>query len=137
MANISLGKFVVNGSTYSYNKLPPIDAIRFGTQCVKILGPVLSGRLLQVGGNPSELLDALGPALANLDSEALEGLLKTAYSYVYTPHNENLGDPAIFNTWFVNHPEDLYHVGLLAIYNLAKDFFPKLGDMLTPSNSPK
>ena len=127
-----LGTFKIGEHVYKFEALAPIEGLRFGTQCAKILGPTLTVVLEVVSRWNSEkmtigeVVASVSPALGTVDEEKLEGLMKTAFARVYTPMNENLGDEAAFNTWFQDHMSDMFPVGLVAIYHLAKDFFPKL-----------
>ena len=127
-----LGKFTVGEHVYKFEALAPIDGLRFGTQCAKVLGPALTA-VLDVASRWNtdkmtlgELVTTLSPALASVDEEKFEGLMKTAFTKVYTPQNENLGDEAAFNAWFREHPQEMFTVAVIAIYYLARDFFPKL-----------
>lgn len=127
-----LGTFKIGEHVYKFEALAPIEGLRFGTQCAKILGPTLTTVLDVVSRWNSEkmtigdVVTSVSPALGTVDEEKFEGLMKTAFSRVYTPMNENLGDEAAFNSWFQDHMPDMFPVGLVAIYHLAKDFFPKL-----------
>ena len=43
-------------------------------------------------------------------------------------------DEVVFNRWFMEHPDQLYGAGLLAVWHLVKDFFPKtLATLKVPS----
>lgn len=125
-----IGEFAIGNHKYKYEELAPIDALRFGTQCVKTLGPAASSLLalagrIQGAAKASDVIESVAPALASIEEAKLEALLKVAYGHTYTPQNESLGNEAVFNGWFREHPHELFQVGLTALYMLAKDFFPK------------
>lgn len=127
-----LGQFNVGDTVYKYDTLAPIDGLRYGTQCAKVLGPALANILdvvtqwsadkMTIG----DLATSVAPALATLDEDKVEGLMRTAFARVYTPRNECLGDEAAFNDWFSERQNEVFVVGVLAIYHLSKDFFPRL-----------
>lgn len=130
MSDTGIGTFTVGSHAYKFEELAPTDALRFGVKVTKSLGPALA-KLGEAATNaagktdPKELVAAFGPALGMVDDAVLEELLRTAMQRVYTPQNESLSNEAVFNAWFREHKEDLFPVGLYALYHLTKDFFPK------------
>lgn len=137
--NTGIKEFIVGDTAYKFTELAPVEALSFGTKVAKTIGPIL-GSVFAVLGNVSgggdktaEFLEAVVPALDKIDEAKLEALLKECFGHVYTPANENLGDEAAFNSWFQDHKADLFPVGLTALFNLSKDFFPRLSDIRTPN----
>ena len=64
--NLGIGKVKVGDSVYSFAALAPIEALRFGTECAKVLGPALVQFLSRYSGEEMTLKDLLtqvGPAL--------------------------------------------------------------------------
>lgn len=136
-----LSTFAVGETVYKYDLLAPVEALRYGTQCAKVLGPALASVMdvvQQFGSDKAtvgELVASAAPALAAIDEDKVATLMQTAFKRVYTPANECLGDEAVFNDWFQARPHEMFPVGLLAIYHLSKAFFPKLPAM-PPIDSP-
>lgn len=131
--NLGIGKVKIGDNVYSLAALAPIEALRFGTECAKVLGPALVQFLSRYSGEEmtlKDLLTQIGPALESLDPDRLLTLLNTVYTHTFTPTNENLGDEAVFNSWFQEHPADMFQVGFQVLYALAKDFFPRLSGTL-------
>lgn len=130
MSNTGIGSFVVGNHTYKYEELPPIEALRFGAVVTKAIGPALAvlgeaAVAATTAHTTKDILAAFGPALGMVDEDKLLELIKASLQHVYTPQNECLGNEAAFNTWFRANKEDLFPVGLLSLYHLTKDFFPK------------
>lgn len=130
MSGTGIGHFTVGEHTYKYTELAPVDALRFGAVVTKAIGPalaVLGDAASSASGasNTKDILTAFGPALGLIDEEKLLELINTALQRVYTPQNECLGDEVVFNNWFQQHKTDLFQVGLLSLYHLTKDFFPR------------
>lgn len=141
MKGTGIGEFIVEDRVYKYTKLAPIDALRFGTEVLKALGPGLiqlaTKYQLKDKTTVGEALDIISPALETLEPDRLQPLLTTAFAHVYTSSNECLGDEASFNSWFQQYPSDLFRVGVTALYYLAKDFFPKLSGITAPTSFQK
>lgn len=138
MSTTGIREFIVGDNAYKYTELAPVEALSFGTKVAKTIGPIL-GSVLAVLGNASgggdktaEFLEAVVPALDKIDEAKLEALLKECFGHVYTAGNECLGDEAAFNAWFRENKADLFPVGLTALFNLSKDFFPKLSAIKMP-----
>ena len=69
-----------------------------------------------------------------MDVDKVSLLVEEAHRRCYTPQNEALRDEVVFNRWFMEHPDQLYGAGLLAVWHLVKDFFPKtLATLKVPS----
>lgn len=139
MSNTGIKEFIVGDNVYKFTELAPVEALSFGTKVAKTIGPIL-GSVFSVLGNvqgggdkTAEFLEAIVPALDKIDEAKLEALLKECFSHVYTAGNECLGDEAVFNSWFRDNKADLFPVGLTALFNLSKDFFPKLSVTKMPS----
>ena len=128
--NVSgLGSFSLDGVTYRFEALNPLEAMRFGNRVFKVFGPALLSlaSAKKDGGEMAGegVLASLAPALSEME-EALRRC--------YTPQNEALRDEVVFNRWFMEHPDQLYGAGLLAVWHLVKDFFPKtLATLKVPS----
>ena len=130
MSGTGIGSFTVGTNTYKYEELAPIEALRFGVTVTKSVGPALAklGEAAAGAKNAKDvtgIMEAFGPALGMVDDNKLLELMHASFQHVYTPHNECLGNEAVFNSWFRTNKEDLYMVGLLSLYHLTKDFFPK------------
>lgn len=118
---------LTSGSTYKYRDLTPMEAIPFCTKVAKILGPFMSNEVT-VG-------DAIGKAIASVDSEELTKIIKFALGRCYNEKSESLENEANFNKWFSTHPDDLLEAGGRAIYNLAIPFIPNNLIMLGSGNN--
>ena len=132
-----ISSFTVGADTYKYVELAPLEAMRFGIKVAKALGPAVAkiGEAAS-GKDVASVTASIGPALATVDEETLDELLKTAISRVYTPVNECLGNQAVFNSWFKDRKDSLFTVSFMALFHLSKDFFPKALDTIL-KNSPK
>lgn len=128
MSNIKT--FTYKNNVYKYEDYAPLEAVSFGVKCAKTLGPIASCVAGIQSSSTEDFLTNATKALSECDEKALEQLLNLAFSRVYTPENECLGDPAVFNTWFTNRKDEIFAVGVIALVNLCKDFFPQLGSML-------
>lgn len=126
MQGLNLKSFSIDGSTYRLNSMNPRDAIRFGARCIKAFGATLSALAEESGGNMQEkAIKGLTSAISSMDDALITELMNEALSYCITPQNEELSDEAVFNQWFLAHPDHLFHAAAMAIFHLAKDFFPK------------
>ncbi len=112
-----LNSFEVNGHTYKYRSLNPMDALDFGSRVAKLLAPALS--------DGSNLSNALANMSKAVDVKDMKNLIKEALGYCYTPKSEALDNEAVFNAWFTECPEDLFEAGIKAVYNLVIPFLPK------------
>ena len=123
--NVSgLGSFSLDGVIYRFEALNPLEAVRFGNRVFKVFGPAAG----------EGMLAALAPALSEVDDDKVSLLIEEALRRCYTPQNEALRDEVVFNRWFMEHPDQLYGAGLLAVWHLVKDFFPKtLATLKIPS----
>ena len=131
MSNIQgMGTFTVDEVVYRFNYMNPADALDFGPRVLKVVGPTLFALILTEKdaskNGEAAILDVMIPAISGMDSKIISGLIKEAISFCYTPRNEALGDEKNFNDWFIAHPDHLFTAGALAIYHLAKPFFPKM-----------
>lgn len=136
----ALGKFSSGHYTYSYEILMPLDALAFGARVFKLAGGGIAA-LIAAKNQGTELdsgslFQTFAEALRSIDEDKLSQLMTESIQRCYTPENQALSDALVFQRWFRDHPEELYPVGVLAIYNLVKDFFP-LSLVTTPSGSPK
>lgn len=140
-ANIS---FVMLGKhKYAMDLLNPIEAIGWGNRALSLFGPSL-GKIFEsidfkgmeeleldktgLAGLAAKLQGLIGKTLAScgeLKSEEVSAMMNEAIKRCYTPQNEPLGDEAVFNRWFREHPGDLYPLGCMALVHLVKGFFPK------------
>ncbi len=137
MNHTGLGSFSLDGVMYRFETLNPLEAVRFGNRVFKVFGPALLS--LAAAKNDGEaagegVLAALAPALSGFDDDKVSLLIEEALRRCYTPQNEALRDEVVFNRWFMEHPDQLYGAGLLAVWHLVKDFFPKtLATLKIPS----
>lgn len=106
---------VVENVTYKVVPLDPMSALRYGTKVMKSVGPAF---MSATQGN-------IGDVLSAVSETELEAILQSAYAQTYTPKNECLGDPAVFNEWFTEYKSHLFVVGIQAVIALTRDFFPK------------
>lgn len=135
MVSTGINQVKIGEHVYSYTVLSPVEALRFGTEALKVLGPgmaKLATGSLKTGDDVGSLVTSIAPALENLETEKLERLLKTVFAHTFTPTNENLGDEAAFNDWFQKNPHEMFQVGFQILYLLSKDFFPKLSGTTQP-----
>ncbi len=137
--NVSgLGSFSLDGVISRFEALNPLEAMRFGTRVFKVFGPALLSlaSAKKDGGEMAGegVLASLAPALSEMDEDKVSLLVEEALRRCYTPQNEALRDEVVFNRWFMEHPDQLYGAGLLAVWHLVKDFFPKtLATLKVPS----
>ncbi len=138
MNHTGLGSFSLDGVIYRFEALNPLEAVRFGNRVFKVFGPaLLSLAAAKKDGAETAgegVLAALAPALSEVDDDKVSLLIEEALRRCYTPQNEALRDEVVFNRWFMEHPDQLYGAGLLAVWHLVKDFFPKtLATLKIPS----
>ena len=138
MNHTGLGSFSLDGIMYRFETLNPLEAVRFGNRVFKVFGPALlslAAAKKDDGEAAGEgVLAALAPALSGFDDDKVSLLIEEALRRCYTPQNEALRDEVVFNRWFMEHPDQLYGAGLLAVWHLVKDFFPKtLATLKIPS----
>lgn len=113
-----LGKFEVDGTTYKFRYLSPMEGLDFGGRVAKLVAPTLMG--LGSGATVADIFKGLSA----VDSSEMTSLIKEALGKCYTPESEALDNEAVFNHWFGEHQDHLFTAGVLAVYNLAKPFFP-------------
>lgn len=142
MRDANLSFLTVNGRRYAVDLLNPIDAITWGNRALSLFGPsigkivnsidfdALSGidmlkmGLAEVAGKLQSLLSIMLTSCGELKAAEVSAIMTEAIQRCYTPQNESLGDMAVFNRWFKEHPGDLYPLGAMALVYLVKDFFP-------------
>lgn len=131
-AKTGMSEFKVNGRTYKFDILTPMDAISFGSRVLKAAG----GALLSICGEASSVnYKAIADALSSVDPEELSSLMREALNRVYTPEQEPLKNEAVFNAWFNKYPEDLFVAGVMAVFEQVRDFFPFGLSTLKPDSS--
>ena len=106
-----------SGNVYAVTPLNPHEGISWSNRVMAALGPVLSS--LFSGGKAESGLNSF-----SLDDKAATQLMHDAIAQCWTPKNEKLSDPAAFNAWFLEHPGDLYELGVRACVEVAREFFP-------------
>lgn len=123
---MNLAKIQVGDNHYAIDPLPPMDALEFGPKAAKVLSPTMSG-IMEITNNAdnSSLGKSINVMFANIDPKETAALMREAVGQCWTPKNQSLKDETVFNIWFMEHPNDLYELGLRAIYILAKPYFPK------------
>lgn len=117
-------KIKLDDRVYSVVKLNPIDGLEFGLKVMSVLSGSLGGLMeaAKENGDPAKLGAELGKSFA---SPELAPILRHALNQVFTPENKSLADEAEFNKWFLRFPEDLFILGVKAVWVLIKDFLPK------------
>lgn len=123
MQEANLSFITVNTRRYAIDKLNPLDAVAWGNRVISAIGPSFGG-LADAFNEDKNMPASFAKALSSFNHEEVTKLLQDAYQHVYTPENESLADMAVFNAWFRKYPGDLYQVGVMAVYELVKDFFP-------------
>ena len=119
-----LGSFVVGTNKYTYEMLPPIEAIPFGLEVSKMVLPMLDSLTTLTNNDSRAFVAALVKGIGNLDTEVSSRLLQTALSRCYTPDNKPRCDRGTCAQWFPQHPAELVVVRARAIYALSPAFFP-------------
>lgn len=120
-----LKSFSIDGMTYRLKTMNPRDAIQFGARVIKAFGPTLAALAAESGNSTEKMMSGLASAVSSLDNTLAAEVFSEALSYCITPQNQELSDEAVFNQWFIDHPDHLFQVAGLAIFHLSKDFFPK------------
>jgi hypothetical protein len=115
-----MGDFVVNGRTYKFDLLPPMEAIDFGSRVLKAAG----GALISVCGEGPTDYKGIAEALSTVEPAELSAIMKEALGRTYTPEQEPLRNEAVFNSWFNRNPQDLFTAGAMAVFEQVRDFFP-------------
>lgn len=119
----ALVKVLIEDRVYNVQKFNPLEGMEFGTQILAIVSPALGGIMeaTKDGGDPAKV----GTELArSLKDPSLAPLLKRALGQCFTPENESLADEYVFNKYFAAVPQDLFVLGVQAVWVLVKDFFP-------------
>lgn len=119
-----LGSFVVGTNKYSYEMLPPIEAIPFGLEVAKMVLPVIDSLTVLASSDSKQFVTAIVNGISRLDTEAGAAIMRKALSRCYTPENKPLSDQGTCDQWFQQHPAELFEVCARAVYALSKDFFP-------------
>ena len=120
---------------YSVQKFNPMDGMEYGVKLAAMVAPALGG--LMAAEESKKKGDAdygkLGADFArSIKDPDLMPMFKKAFGQCWTPENESLGDEAVFNKWFQQHPGDMFELGGRAAFLLSRDFFPsQLGTMLS------
>lgn len=142
-ANANISFVMLGKHKYAMDLLNPIEAIAWGNQALSLFGPSL-GKIFEsidfksmedidldkqgLAGLANKLQAIIAKTLAScgeLKSDEVSKMMNEAIKRCYTPQNEPLGDEAVFNRWFREHPGDLYPLGCMALVHLVKVFFPK------------
>ncbi len=119
-----LGSFVVGTNKYTYEMLPPIEAIPFGLEVAKMVLPVIDSLTVLTSSDSKQFVTAIVNGISRLDTDASAKIMQKALSRCYTPENKPLSDRGTCDQWFQQHPAELFEVCARAIYALSKDFFP-------------
>lgn len=129
--NSGIKTFKVGKSVYSVEVLSPMEAIDFGFRVAAIAAPLMTfgatTEALHVknGEGTVALTQELVKALGAMNPKDVAELAREGLSHCFTPNNEPLSNPATFNSWFQEHPDELYVAGIQAVVSLVKDFFPQ------------
>ena len=95
-------KIYINGNRYIVEPLNPHDALAW----------VVRLRMTDLGaGEPG-----------TGDPEKAAKLLDEAIARCWTPDNQRLSDPEVYNRWFQKHPLDLVPLGMQASMEVVSDF---------------
>lgn len=119
-----LGFITVGDNRYAVEKLNPLEAIAFGNRVLRVAGPAL-GNMYEAVREGGDFGSVFCTAFAAYESAEVTALMTDALARCYTPRNEPMSNQVVLNSWFREHPGDLYHLGVRAMYELVKDFFPK------------
>ena len=98
-------KISINGNRYIVEPLNPHDALAW----------IVRMRMTDLGLG--------GPGTG--DPEKATRLLDDAIARCWTPENERLSDPEVYNRWFQKHPLDLLPLGMQACTEVASDFLAR------------
>lgn len=142
MREMNLDYISLGTHRYTVEKLNPMDAFDWGPRALALFGPSLGNILSSVDMDALTELDFKNMGLAELAAKVqqlvastmtscgelkcteVSAMLRDAVQRCYTPQNESLADMAVFNSWFREHPGDLFPLGAMALVQLVKDFFP-------------
>lgn len=125
LKDANLGSFVYNGIEYRYEVLPPVQALAYGARVTKVVGGAL-GAIADAMTNKKSL--NLSTVFASTDPLELADLVKESLvkcSVQDSGRWREFSDEAFLNAYFQEHSEDLYMVGLSALWYQAKPFFPR------------
>lgn len=123
MSDNSIARIKIGDNIYTLQKMNPMDGMEYGTQVLSAISPAFGGlyEAVKDNGDYGKVFAEISKAIKGNDFSAL---LKTAYKQCFTPENESLADEVAFNRWFRKFPGDMYQLGVQAVYELVKDFFP-------------
>lgn len=116
-------KIKINENTYCVEALAPRDALKYGPEVLNALGPSLGG-LVSLGTEGASLADAFKSLFSGLEPDKVEVILDKAFKQCWTPQNQRLADAYTFDAWFMDHPEDMFELGVRAVWELARPFLP-------------
>lgn len=143
MKHLNIAPVIAGEHRYMLELLNPLEGIAWGNRALTLFGPALGKALaavdfkalegldltqdglVEVGAKMQGMLISSFSSLGELDSEKVTAIMTEAIQRCYTPENESLVDQTVFNRWFREYPGDLYPLGVMALYHLVKDFFPK------------
>ena len=116
-----LVRFEVNGRNYAVRTMAPDRAIGFGMKLAGIIAPVFSAVAFDNAGGFIE-------TLAGVDDVRMTGIIEEARKCLIGIGDDGkdmmMSNPAIFNIWFTEHPEDLFEVSMKSVWFVCRDFFP-------------
>lgn len=123
MASSEFTRIKIDDDIYTCNRMNPMEALEFGMGAMGVIAPGMSGvfEATKEGGDVGKVFCELSKVLK--DKEALP-LIRKAIGQCFTPQNESLADEVTFNRHFQEHPERLFHLGVMAIYHLIRPFIP-------------
>ena len=98
-------KILINGNRYIVEPLNPHDALAW----------IIRLRMTDMGVGTS----------GTGDPEKAARLLDEAIARCWTPENQRLSDPEVYNRWFQKHPLDLIPLGMKACMEVATDFLAR------------
>lgn len=119
----ALTRIKIEERAYSLTKFAPMDGMEYGTKVMAVVSPALGGlyEATKDGGNAIKMASDFA---AVFKDPTLTPLLRQAIGQCFTPKNESLADEYVFNTWFSQHPGDLFQLGVQSAWALVKDFLP-------------
>lgn len=114
-------KFEVNGRKYAVRTLSPDKAVSYGLKLSSILAPVFSSVVMDSCASFAE-------CFGMIDDERIFRITEEARQCLFAVGTDGrdvrMSNPAEFNQWFSEYPEDLYEVTAKSVWMVAQDFFP-------------
>jgi hypothetical protein len=117
-----INRFDIGDHHYAVRTLSPDKAIPFGLKISQIVAPLVASLAL-----PDS--DSIVKVLGEVSPEKIVPVLEETRKYMIVTGDDGkdilFSNPARFNAWFSEYPEELFPAQLRAAWELAKDFFPR------------